>query len=63
MPRATHRSATEQDLKRLQEAALRQAGVRELLEAHRRHDQVLQELSFVTREDRIIISTYSDSTS
>lgn len=63
MPREPHRSVTEQEVRKLQKAAAEQPGVKELLEVHRRNDRVLQEVSFVAREDRIIISTFSDSTS
>ena len=63
MPREPHRTVTEQEVRKLQRAAAEQPGVKELLEVHRHNDQVLRAVSYVAREDRITISTLSDSTS
>ncbi len=63
MPRKPHRAVTEQEVRKLQKAAAEQPGVKELLEVHRRNDQVLQAVSFIAREDRIFVSTFTDSTS
>ena len=63
MPGERRRSVTEQEVRDMQRAAVEQPGVKELLKVHQRNDQVLQLLSLVAREDLIIVSTHSDSTS
>lgn len=64
MRRKAHHAPGQSDLERSKREVLRQPGVKELLDLHSRYAQVLEQASpYVTRGNRIITFSSSDSTS